>query len=62
MNFIKPGKRPQSSVSPAIVHSTLAPCDLRIAIGATNGSKIPTGKVSFIWHDFWNEWENGLLN
>lgn len=43
MNFIKPGKRPQSSVSPAIVHSTLAPCDLRIAIGATNGSKIPTG-------------------
>ncbi|XP_014785501.1 glutathione hydrolase 1 proenzyme isoform X2 [Octopus bimaculoides] len=43
VNDIKPGKRPQSSVAPAIVHSLSAPCDLRLTIGGTNGSKIPSG-------------------
>ncbi|GAB1597702.1 glutathione hydrolase 1 proenzyme-like [Argonauta hians] len=42
-NSIKPGKRPQSSATPAVVHSLKAPCDLRLTIGGTNGSKIPSG-------------------
>ncbi|ESO85346.1 hypothetical protein LOTGIDRAFT_82259, partial [Lottia gigantea] len=39
-NLIEPGKRPLSSMTPAIVYNKAQPCNKRIIIGAANGTKI----------------------
>ena len=43
-NLIEPGKRPLSSMSPSVVYSEAQPCEMRLAIGGTNGPNITLGK------------------
>ncbi|VDD89604.1 unnamed protein product [Enterobius vermicularis] len=45
-NFIKPGKRPMSSMSPIIIYSTSHPTEV-LSIGASGGSRIISG-VSYV--------------
>lgn len=48
-NFIKPGKRPLSSITPVIVEY-LANNSLYFAVGAAGGSRIITATVQSLWH------------
>ena len=48
-NFIKPGKRPLSSITPVIVEY-LANNSLHFAVGAAGGSRIITATVQSLWH------------
>ena len=47
-NFIRPGKRPLSSISPTIVE--YANGSLYFAVGAAGGSRIITATVQNLWH------------
>jgi gamma-glutamyltranspeptidase/glutathione hydrolase len=47
-NFIRPGKRPLSSVTPIIVEHPNG--TLYISIGAAGGSRIITSTVQALWH------------
>lgn len=52
-NFIRPGKRPLSSISPVIIehiNATSLPQALYVAIGAAGGSRIITSTVQNILH------------
>lgn len=44
-NFINPGKRPLSNMSPTVLYNPEHPCSLRITVGGANGSRIVTGKI-----------------
>ncbi|XP_077989784.1 glutathione hydrolase 1 proenzyme-like [Glandiceps talaboti] len=44
-NYIKGGKRPQSSSAPVIAYDKSEPCQPRFAIGGINGTRITTGVV-----------------
>jgi gamma-glutamyltranspeptidase/glutathione hydrolase/leukotriene-C4 hydrolase len=46
-NFIKPGKRPMSSMSPIIVVDE--DDDVRLVLGASGGSRIITGVAAVCW-------------
>lgn len=49
INYIAPGKRPLSCISPIIIeHSSNR--SLYMSIGAAGGSLIPTSTVQSIWH------------
>lgn len=48
-NYIRPGKRPLSSVTPIIVDH-LANNSLYFAVGAAGGSRIPTSTIQALWH------------
>jgi gamma-glutamyltranspeptidase/glutathione hydrolase len=48
-NFIEPGKRPLSSMSPVIVEF-LANRTLYLVVGAAGGSKIITAVLQVLWH------------
>lgn len=48
-NFIRPGKRPLSSITPVIVEY-LANNSLYFAVGAAGGSRIITATVQSLWH------------
>ena len=48
-NFIKPGKRPLSSISPTIVEY-LKNGTLYLVIGSAGGSRIITATVQNLWH------------
>lgn len=48
-NFIRPGKRPLSSISPTIVeHRTNS--SLYLVVGAAGGSRILTSTIQNLWH------------
>ncbi|XP_031550971.1 glutathione hydrolase 1 proenzyme-like [Actinia tenebrosa] len=44
-NFIRPGKRPQSSTVPVIVRHKQDPCAFRLAVGGSGGSHIPSAVI-----------------
>ena len=48
INFVRPHKRPLSSITPVIVEHPNG--TLYISIGAAGGSRIPTGTVLALWH------------
>lgn len=48
VNFIRPHKRPLSSITPVIVEHPNG--TLYISIGAAGGSRIPTSTVLSLWH------------
>ncbi|KAL9621989.1 MAG: hypothetical protein Q9160_003651 [Pyrenula sp. 1 TL-2023] len=48
-NFVQPGKRPQSSMSPTIVEF-LSNNSLYFAVGADGGSRIVTAVIQALWH------------
>ncbi|KAI4199875.1 MAG: hypothetical protein LQ350_004323 [Teloschistes chrysophthalmus] len=48
-NFIRPGKRPLSSISPTIVEF-LANSTLYFAVGSAGGSRIITATIQNLWH------------
>ncbi|KAL9578756.1 MAG: hypothetical protein Q9212_005516 [Teloschistes hypoglaucus] len=48
-NFIRPGKRPLSSISPTIVEF-LANGTLYFAVGSAGGSRIITATIQNLWH------------
>ncbi|KAL8784917.1 MAG: hypothetical protein Q9195_008854 [Heterodermia aff. obscurata] len=48
-NFIRPGKRPLSSISPIIVEH-LANNTLYFVVGSAGGSRIITATVQNLWH------------
>ena len=48
-NFIRPGKRPLSSITPVIVEH-LASSALYYVIGAAGGSRILTATIQNLWH------------
>ena len=48
-NFIRPGKRPLSSISPTIVEY-LANGTLYFVIGSAGGSRIITATIQNLWH------------
>lgn len=48
-NFIRPGKRPLSSISPVIVEY-LANSTLYFVVGAAGGSRIITAAIQTLWH------------
>ncbi|KAI1376897.1 gamma-glutamyltransferase 1 [Hypoxylon crocopeplum] len=48
-NFIRPGKRPQSSMAPAIVEF-LSNRTLYFVVGADGGSRIITAVIQALWH------------
>lgn len=48
VNYIRPGKRPLSSISPTIVES--ADGALYFVVGSAGGSRIITATVQNIWH------------
>jgi gamma-glutamyltranspeptidase/glutathione hydrolase len=48
INFIRPGKRPLSSITPVIVEYPDG--SLYISIGAAGGSRIPTATIQSLWH------------
>ncbi|KAL8798255.1 MAG: hypothetical protein Q9182_006816 [Xanthomendoza sp. 2 TL-2023] len=48
-NYIRPGKRPLSSISPTIVEF-LSNSTLYFAIGAAGGSRIITATIQNLWH------------
>jgi gamma-glutamyltranspeptidase/glutathione hydrolase len=47
-NFIRPFKRPLSSITPIIVES--ANGSLYYVVGAAGGSRIPTASIQALWH------------
>lgn len=49
INFIRPLKRPLSSITPLIITHSLSSLPY-ISIGAAGGSRIPTSTVLSIWH------------
>lgn len=50
-NFIRPGKRPLSSISPVIVEH-LSNGSLYAAIGSAGGSRIITANIQTLWRKF----------
>ncbi|KAF2364438.1 Gamma-glutamyltranspeptidase [Trinorchestia longiramus] len=50
-NFIRPGKRPLSSMSPAVIVDSQG--DVRLVLGAAGGTKIPSGIANVILHNLW---------
>ena len=48
-NYIRPGKRPLSSISPTIVEF-LSNNTLYFAVGAAGGSRIITATIQNLWH------------
>lgn len=48
-NYIRPGKRPLSSISPAIVEF-LSNKTLYFAVGSAGGSRIITATIQNLWH------------
>lgn len=48
-NYIRPGKRPLSSISPTIVEF-LSNNTLNFAVGAAGGSRIITATIQNLWH------------
>lgn len=48
-NFIRPGKRPLSSISPIIVEH-LTNSTLYFVVGAAGGSRITTATMQNLWH------------
>ncbi|KAF2499794.1 gamma-glutamyltranspeptidase [Lophium mytilinum] len=49
INFVKPGKRPLSSITPTIVEH-LSNGKLYLALGAAGGSRIITATIQNLWH------------
>lgn len=50
-NYIQPGKRPQSSMSPTIMLDQNG--KVKMVIGASGGSMIPPGIIQVSLHDCW---------
>lgn len=48
-NFVRPGKRPLSSISPTIVEF-LANSTLYFVVGSAGGSRIITATIQNLWH------------
>jgi gamma-glutamyltranspeptidase/glutathione hydrolase len=48
-NYIRPGKRPLSSITPVIVDH-VSNGSLYFVIGAAGGSRIPSATVQALWH------------
>ena len=48
-NFIRPGKRPLSSISPTIVEF-LSNGTLYLVTGSAGGSRIITATIQILWH------------
>jgi gamma-glutamyltranspeptidase/glutathione hydrolase len=48
MNFIRPGKRPLSSITPVIVEYPDG--SLYVSVGAAGGSRIITATIQALWH------------
>jgi gamma-glutamyltranspeptidase/glutathione hydrolase len=48
MNFIRPGKRPLSSITPVIVEYPNG--ELYLSVGAAGGSRIITATIQGLWH------------
>ena len=43
LNYIAPGKRPLSNMSPLILYNQDSPCQMRLVVGGENGSRIISG-------------------
>ncbi|XP_018021651.1 glutathione hydrolase 1 proenzyme isoform X2 [Hyalella azteca] len=50
-NFIRPGKRPLSSMAPTVIVDARG--DVRLVLGAAGGSKIPSGIANVVMHNLW---------
>ena len=57
-NFIRPGKRPLSSISPTIVER--ADGSLYFIVGAAGGSRLITATVQNLWHVLDQNLDSGM--
>ena len=51
-NFVKPGKRPQSSMSPTVITDTETG-ETRLVVGAAGGTQIPTSVALTALHNLY---------